>query len=121
MGSLLPPTVLKNINIYIKKVPLRKSIPKSIQYPVMNSYVLFLMLVCRTIVALRSPCTLPGVEFVWLNGQVGESQNVANDSACEHGCYKFPGCAGWTYNKNNQWCGYKGANQIKPRSNAGFV
>merc|ERR1711862_1015942 len=57
----------------------------------------------------------------WKNGEIGEKQNVASVTKCQVGCSKLDGCAGWTYNTNNKWCGYKGSNQIKPVSNVGFV
>lgn len=66
-------------------------------------------------------CVMQGTQFTWKNGELGEKHNVASATDCQLGCKATPGCAGWTWNSNNKWCGFKSANQIKKAKNAGFT
>jgi len=66
-------------------------------------------------------CVLPGVQFVWHNGELGERQNVKGQTQCQLACSGTGGCFGWTYNTNNGWCGFRTSNQIKKAPNSGFV
>jgi len=66
-------------------------------------------------------CRLPRTILNWHNGEpIGNEYNV-DEEACKNACKNTPGCAAWTLNTNNGWCGLKAEDQIKKGTNDGFV
>jgi len=68
-----------------------------------------------------SGSVLQGVQFVWKNGEIGQMNNLDTFVECHSACNGTPGCAGWTFNKANGWCGLKAANQIKKQQSDNFI
>ena len=67
-----------------------------------------------------SSCTLQDTYLAWHKGEpIGERFNV-NTSECKKACTETEGCAAWTLNTRNGWCGLKSTKQIKPTPKTGF-